>query len=557
MKKNLCGVGRGAFAAFLGLSGVTLSACSQGVTSEAEPVIASTFNVNESPCPDVGLDAPRVVYVCDCEDGADSECEPGDDANDGTISSPLRTYAAANQAYTNLNGGETVAFCRGGSFAISGDRGWASSDCNASAPCVIRDYQPPWSSAQLDPPTLTAVSANGMEFWDDGNQVEGLTVLNLDLRSTEGTQSSKGFFIYNDIEDALFCGVSVSGFGIGFAVEESQQASSSGDGKNADVVIRYSAAVQNSNQGYLGGCDGCVIEDSYFEDNGFGLHTYNHNIYLGARGADGMLVRNNYLYRSTFIDGECKGTSLVVHGVQTDLTIEGNTVIEDQGAAATNCWGITVDPGYGDEVEAFERVTIRGNWVENVGNTSIGIDACQDCVIENNVIVQTQDFESTLISVPDGMRLSNDMALDDATVRNNTLYVDSSAKMTGIAVGGQGNGHVVVSNALLSVGSGEVDCFNYDLAHSAYTARDNNLCYKANGSPDWTNTTASLPTWRVQSGDDLASQITDPLFANAPYDFTPANGSPLVANGHDTLSALNDYSGSTRDSQPDIGAIEQ
>jgi hypothetical protein len=51
--------------------------------------------------------------------------------------------------------------------------------------------------------------------------------------------------------------------------------------------------------------------------------------------------------------------------------------------------------------------------------------------------------------------------------------------------------------------------------------------------------------------------MTDPMFADAPTDFTPAGGSPLVNAGDPTNSPAADMNGKARDSQPDIGAIER
>ena len=52
-------------------------------------------------CPEVGLDASAgaLYYVCDCGSGADTDCVPGDDGNDGSQATPWRSYDAARQAF--------------------------------------------------------------------------------------------------------------------------------------------------------------------------------------------------------------------------------------------------------------------------------------------------------------------------------------------------------------------------------------------------------------------------------------------------------------------------
>jgi hypothetical protein len=381
--------------------------------------------------------------------------------------------------------------------------------------------------------------------------------MNLDVRSKTGGHSGNGFFIYNDVKDVLVCGMSITGFGIGFHAAGSNAPAAGSDGKNARVVLRNSYIANNGDQGWLGGCDGCGVEYSKFENNGFKQTVLNHNIYFSPRGADGMFARGNDLYKNAIVNGKCESVSLVVHGQLTNLTIEGNTVREDVGKVGVGCWGIAVDSGYAGEAEGFKNVIIRRNKVTNVGNLGIGLNACQNCLVENNVIVQTQAIESAMIAAPDRSRESNDLAMTGITIRNNTMYAKSTARVTGVSLGGEGSGHVAVSNAMHSPGTGQFTCFNYDLSKSSYGARDNNQCFGA-GAFSWTSSTPSLSTWRQVNSLDLKSLNVDPRFVStaAPYDFTPAVGSPLIGAGH-ASSATTDLNGTSRGTTKDIGAIER
>ena len=75
--------------------------------------------------------------------------------------------------------------------------------------------------------------------------------------------------------------------------------------------------------GWLGGCTDCLIENNYFENNGFKGAIFYHNIYISAKGFTGrnITVSNNTIKNSTRVDGKCQGTSFVVHGIIENLTI--------------------------------------------------------------------------------------------------------------------------------------------------------------------------------------------------------------------------------------------
>ncbi len=85
------------------------------------------------------------------------------------------------------------------------------------------------------------------------------------------------------------------------------------------------------------------------------------------------------------------------------------------------------------------------------------------CVIENNLLVwDGSDRNVTAIAAPITAREDADEPLEALTVRNNTIVTASVG--TGIAVGDEGEGHVVVSNALLYTGkSAAWNCFDANL----------------------------------------------------------------------------------------------
>ena len=522
-------------------------------------------------CPDIGLDpnAGTIYYACDCGTGADTDCVAGDDGNAGTSpDAPWQTWEYARTQFANLEPGDSIAFCRGGGFDNDGTAGtrWVNGQCLADNPCVVRDYEPPWASGDEARPRINALAGqHGFALEDGGNSnhEEGYTFLNLDLR---GSGDGNGFFIYNDIDDVLICNVAIDGFSIGVHAAGSNPADAGSDARNERINVLNSSITNNPGQGWLGACNGCGVDYTYFDNNGSAQAVYNHNIYFsGASGevAVGMHAIGNELNRSAIVGGECAGVSFVVHGEHDGLLIENNLVREDVDAAGGGCWGIAVDTGYGGDPEQFRNIVIRGNRVVNVGNVAIGLDACEDCVVENNVIIQEQSFGARGIAVPDRDREADDLPMTGVTVRNNSIYFGPDASGTGIYLGGEGTGHVLVSNAVYYAGTNDGwNCLDLDLALSSYDAVDNNLCYFPNApGGEWMNGVGTLADWQSSSSLDASSVVTDPGFVSTTgpdFDLSPeSDTSPLVDSGHPTLSSNTDLTGTDRDDSPDIGAYER
>ncbi len=277
--------------------------------------------------------------------------------------------------------------------------------------------------------------------------------MNLDLH---GFDSGYGFFFSNDVDDVNVCSVNIDSFRLGFYIAGSNSLDPDNsdpeiDGKNTNISLSNSRITNNSVQGFLGGCSDCSIMTNFFDNNGYDDAVYNHNIYLsgGTQGVvENMKVVGNELYRSAIVDGECQGVSFVVHGEYSNLLIEDNYIHEDLDAAGGGCWGIAIDSAY-SRPEAFRNLIIRRNKVVNVGNTSIGLNACQDCFIENNVIINEQDsFSQIAIAVPDRTRAINDLAMERVTIRNNSIYLGANTRGNGISLQGEGFGHRSVNNVV-------------------------------------------------------------------------------------------------------------
>ena len=511
-------------------------------------VVLSTFHFQS------GQTDAATYYVCDCGVEADADCQPGNDANNGNSSSaPWQSYEKARvQFNTALVSGNEFRFCQGGAFDLATSSGqWVNPNCTAALPCTVADYSPPWASGDEQRPILWKTSSgHAFDLADggDANYEEGYLFQNLDVRCTACSSGGWAFFLYNDVNDVLIDNVHMDGFDIGVHLARANPCAASAglcNGRNDRITIRGATIINSFSQGILGGGDDILIEESYFENNGDGS-ILDHNIYIS--GSSRMTIRNNALYRSSLDgSGNCGGTSLVGHGILTDLLIEGNWVHEEMGKANQACWGIAISNGY-STAESFSNVIIRGNRVENVGNVAIGTSSCLTCTIENNVVVHQQSFGVTAIAVPDKSPGAGDAISSNVTVRNNSIAISGG---NGIRLN-EGSGHTLVSNAIRLTGSDSGwNCLDATLPVGSYTAVDYNLCQFSTG--EWAEGVGDLGAWQAL-GWGAHSQAIDPGFLSD-TDLHPASEtSALVGAGHPTLSSPTDFDGNPRSSPPDAGA---
>jgi hypothetical protein len=510
------------------------------------------------PCPEATPTGKEAFYVCNCGPDSPQGCRPGSDDNSGKRpGAPWRTYERARKQFAELRPGSSIAFCRGGSFPIEPDSSqrWVNSACRAKAPCVVRDYVPDWGNGATPAPTIRAPRDARVFSLENGGPAlheEGYVFANLDL---EGSGSGWAVFLFNDIDDVTMCNLVINNFDIGVHLGGSDAVGPGSDGTSERISLRNSRVTNNSGHGWLGASSGSSIETSYFENNGFGKAIFNHNIYLSGDDAHDFRVIGNELYRSAVISGKCQGTSLVVHGTFDGLRIEHNLIREDLRAAADTCWGIGVATGY-DRAEAFKNVMIDSNVIVNTGNVSIGLNACQNCLVENNIIVNEQGFNDSAIQAPAIERGAGDASDDHIVVRNNSIYSDCG---TGISLNKEGTHHEVVNNAIYFSGRRPSRCFILDATPGTYAEVDYNVCL-ASGSTEWTMARPELTAWTRDTGFDKHSVRDDPRFLSivAPYNLSAQQGSPLVNKGDPNNSPRTDQSGKQRtDGAPDIGAIEQ
>jgi parallel beta-helix repeat protein len=541
-------------------------------SKQAPPPLTGTIASAVQACLDTPVNTKGTIYyVCDCQSGADSQCQPGSDGNAGTDpAKPWQTFNKGVSTFAKLNAGDTIAFCKGGVFAGTTSIGWVNPACKADNPCTVREYQPPWGSGNEALPRIVGGDID-LNNPGDATHEEGYQFLNLDFDGGSGYGIEFGILAGNDIKDVLFCDVTMTGYQNGMYVANSGPAAagSGSDTLQARIVLRGSQILNNSNLGYLGTCDGCAVEYSLFDHNG-DASILDHDIYfsgdLDGNGnhhtATGERIVGNQLYHASQGTGNvCSGNPLVVHGNHDQLLIQGNTIVQDPGTANGACWGISVGPGYSNYAEAFTNVTIAGNTVVDVGNVSIFVSSCQNCTIESNLIIQSQaGFNSTGIQAGTGSRDADDLPMNAVQVLNNTIYFDQpTVTLVGITVGQEGSGHVIASNVITAASAGQLYCLGLGLAPSAYYS-NHNICWNVSGPVNaWEiGTNDSLDTWQAKTGLDAQSQVVDPAFKMAgimSYDFSPGAGSPLLGGGDPDKSSAVDFAGNPQPSPPNVGAF--
>jgi hypothetical protein len=178
-------------------------------------------------------------------------------------------------------------------------------------------------------------------------------------------------------------------------------------------------------------------------------------------------------------------------------------------------------------------------------------------------VINEQPYYVTGVAAPDRERSAEDLELTGITVRNNSIWIDADGG-AGIQLGGSGTEHVIVSNAIHYEGaSTSWSCLNADLPDGDYVSIDYNICSFPNApGAEWGHSVGTAPdpllAWQEARGFGLNSQAEDPAFADpASADLSAAgDGSPMIDNGHPTLSSDLDQAGNYRDATPDIGAHE-
>lgn len=493
-------------------------------------------------------------YVCDCDSASDPNCIAGNDSNSGTnVSSPWRTTSKVSSVINSLQAGDQILFAKGGAWTDASIGNIYNFNSSAGNPIIFDSYTPPWGGTAKPILVEARNETNLFNFIDGGNadHDEGYSIRNLNLNG--GGTGQWGVFAYNDADYITLENLDISGFEIGVHCAGSNTPNPGADNQNQNMSLLNSMITNCSNQGFLGGADFLLIENCFFENNGFAQAVFNHNIYISD--GDNIIIRNNELYRSAVINSMADGVSLVVHGMHNNLIIEGNYIHEDPGMTTGNAWGIGVDPGGYDIPEGVTGLVIKGNLITNMFNNCIAVTSTPGAIIENNVIINENAADLHAIVAPDRLRDSDDLPTTNITIRNNSIYLRNANTLTkAIIVGEEGTEHVVVSN-VISIDNG--NGLDLNLGDDNYESVNYNMMELINNA--YWGEGQSLNSWSSSRGFDLQSLTGNPLFTSPEfpdYNLIPMSSSPLINAGHPVLSSPTDYTGALREGIADIGAFE-
>ncbi|MCG7913290.1 MAG: right-handed parallel beta-helix repeat-containing protein [Candidatus Thiodiazotropha weberae] len=520
------------------------------ITDDAGEMVSDRVTITVNPqqlaaLPDYGPDldlcpatlsdrGDRVIHLCDCQSGAVTDCTPGDDANLGSALSPKRSIMAAIAAF---NAGSDLAFCRGGVWHSDTALQLSASGCRSGTPCTLQDYG---DSVQARPTIRITQAGNvdGMVFDPSDDQLswQGIQIHNLQLSKQSRDGEGFGLFLFRNLNQVVMQCLEVDGFGIGVYLN-------SNDLESGDITLSDSHIHDNGVMGWLGGTHRTRLERNRFHNNGWlNASALQHNVYLSQMKSDGV-VRGNWLSDSALdMNDQCVGTSLVAHNDNTvDLLIENN-LIEERNPSP-GCWGLTVDAA-GSTTESHQRAVIRGNLVRNVGNLAIGVASCVDCIIENNIVVQTLIGGATGIASPNRSTAAPDLDVSGTVVRNNSVYFGGAASGRAYYVGERGGDYVVTNNIgyFANPQSGD-SCYDFDLSADAYQLVNSNLCFGASFDSG-------------TSGLDGMASSADPGFLDAPDDLRLESDSAARDRGTTLSVPTTDMLGNPRDATPDLGAYE-
>jgi hypothetical protein len=483
-------------------------------------------------------------YYCDCQTGAQAGCVAGSDANVGTsASAPRQTFSNAVARFNGMNAGDTVAFCKGGSWTgaradLANARCSAVADMRTAAnttTCDLRDYTPSWGGTARP---IIRQTADAYLFTFLSNS-SGIRVLNLDMEGACAPggacgSGTRGIISQGHWNNSLVCNNKINGFYVGIHLLPSPTPAA----ENIDVWGNL--ITNNALDGYLGSNTGTgAVDANLFDNSGYDHSgTPPHSVYLQGTAVASMSYVNNQITYSN-ASYPCSGTMLVVHDQFERLNIENN--LFDGGAGVSgNCWVIGIDDGGYPTAAYYRNLTVRRNWLQNGGYQYIYAAECPGAIIENNVLVVGSAAGTGFgIDVPGKAHRTGDDTASNVTIRNNTVYVSGTTGLTAIEAQSEGTGHVIANNSVYFTSSGT--CFATPLAAGAYTFVGNNVCFGG--------------TWGTTY--DATPHVTaNPRYMSAPVSFVPAPGSPLIRAGSTTHKATTDFAGRARPSPPAIGAYE-
>ena len=401
-------------------------------------------------------------YVCD---------RGGNDSHSGkSPAEPWATFDKVASGFRYNEAGDNISFCRGGTFTVTDYYALFNTNMTAANPIRFGDYTAAGTTNDVRP---VIKSASGVFYFNTRNTSVpdgGLIIENFRLIGENG--ESRGIFLLNGVSDVTIDNVEIQNFHVGASI-------GNGSSESNNVKLINSVIANNHEQGWLGGGSNLLIEDNYFQNNGFGGDStsyFYHNLYLsnshGEIPAKNVVVRGNTLYQSAIFDGKCGGAPLVAHGRFDNLLIENNLIKEDKGKVSQYCYGLGVGPAY-SKAEVFKNIVIKNNTLLNVGRVGISIGSMINGVIEGNTIIDEGSMLDVAILTPDTEDGAGDAKSQNVVVKNNTIIMNHQYSK-GVAASGS-YPVTVINNTISRMEGALADCIERKGA-SAGIDTSTNIC---------------------------------------------------------------------------------
>lgn len=381
-----------------------LGAAFTGAVAKATPPTATATATTPA--------TPAVTYYfSDCQAGAVTGCLQGNNANPGTQAAPKRDLAGV--LVNALPAGAQLLFARGGVWT-NFNTFLDNRNATVAAPLVFESYTPAWAANTAAAPELRSNTIAFNIGGSYGNTIAdgGYTVRGFKLNGTGIGDTA--FFVSSTTRGILVEDNEVTGFGLGFNVQNI------GPQGNQSLVVRNNNIHHNSGMGFLGEAYGMVIEGNIFANNNFSGSGFNHAIYIGGRGTNGI-IRNNTLTNNSVVNGVCTGGNMTIHGQWDGFLIEGNTITQE--SAVGGCYGVSVTPGY-FSAEFFRNFVVRNNTVVNVGGCALCFGAAVGPIVENNLLINRNNSWMSGVVLAANVTTPGSGGDDidsGAVVRNNTM----------------------------------------------------------------------------------------------------------------------------------------
>jgi hypothetical protein len=450
-----------------------------------------------------GVASAQVVpnyTVCDCGIGAQTGCVPGSSGNSGTsVSSPKQSFAQLPNINTRP-AGTVIGFCKGGAIPWSLIR-LENPNSTKASPITFTSYDPPWGGTErpilyTNPAGTTHATASAFEFGGFFDEVDdiGYVFRGLHLKGpgTQGmTDTTRAWLIWGVLSAGIWEDNEVEGFLFPWEMTNGPDGGDPQLGTGFWIKNNY---VHHNSMGILGSRQDLFVEGNLFYRNNDGCPVgncgFNHGGYIGTgRGfasnngsvfSQRTTVRKN-VFRDNSINtaGNCDGGSLTMHGRFDQLDIEENLIEVTVGASTTNCYGISLNAGYGPEVELIKRLRVRANTVANVGNVCIESNINGGgAVYENNKCIKTRVGGNapsiTLSQTDNAPSIAAGATANNTIVRHNSWYVTVPAPGSLITVNA-GTGHQVYSNLASLSGTANANCWSPG-ARANFAVWDYNQC---------------------------------------------------------------------------------